>query len=230
MFKTFKKLFSNKKKENVMNDKLKKMAEEQAREFKGNMYKAIDENTGNEHEVYMISYKVTSGQVYILFSHNLEAPAKIANTLVSFSRVMEPHEFAYQEKLLMSANASEQEKINQMLKQQGLDLEDDEPEIKITNVEEPPPVVEEKQLAIASNPLYTLLETIKNPKDVRLNINYDIEFPSKNLYLTLEESFDNVNDIIVDYYMEKVDMEKLRENYKKAIYDYIDKTFGGKRK
>jgi hypothetical protein len=213
-----------------MNEKLQKMADEQAREFKGNIYKAINETTGAEFEVFMISYKVQGGQVYILFSHNLEVPANIANSMVTFSREMEPNEFAHQEKLLRSATASEDEKINQILREQGLDLDDDEPQIIITSVEEPPPHVEEQAPSVTTNPLYTLLETIKNPKDVRLNINYDIEFPSKNLYLTLEESFDNVNDIIVDYYMEKVDVEKLRENYKKSIYEYIDKTFGGKRK
>lgn len=227
MFKTFKKLFKKEDPEKTMSDKLKQKAEAEAKEFKANIYKDTNDASGINPDVFMIGFRwsVPDNQTYIMFSNNVEVPARIVNTMFTFSREMEPHEFMRQEKLLSSRNASEEERINNALKEQGIILdEEEEIEVKVTTVvEEPAPQPEQKPFN--GNPLYALLENSKKMEDVKIEVNYTMEMPFKSLYVMMAESFDGVDDIMVDYYMNKLDIDKLKGSFEKALHKYINDNY-----
>lgn len=73
-----------------------------------------------------------------------------------------------------------------------------------------------------SSPIYNLLDKQK-PNNVGMNIEININLPTKELYSILIESFDNAKNDILEYIMSNLDMEEI----KKEISDSVMKEYYG---
>lgn len=86
-----------------------------------------------------------------------------------------------------------------------------------------PPVAVVPQEPVS--PVRVLLEGMKTKKITTFKVDYEFIFPSEGLYNIMVDEYTDVDDDIVNYYLEKIDLESVRKAFSKSLYGYIEENY-----
>jgi hypothetical protein len=86
---------------------------------------------------------------------------------------------------------------------------------------------EKKEKKREISPIRSLLERQKNPKIEKIQVQVELEIPSKDLFSVLEETFgrEEMIEEIKNLSLEKISMEFLSEKAKEQIQQFINKYY-----